>query len=62
MTTESHAKHFQDELEQLKSLLLAMGGLAEDRVRSALHGLVDRDAPSLTRVLTGDEAINRLHI
>jgi phosphate transport system protein len=39
-----------------------MGGLAEDRVRSAMHGLVDRDAASLTRVLLGDEAINRLHI
>jgi phosphate transport system protein len=62
MTPESHAPHFQDELEQLKSLLLAMGGLAEDRVKSALHGLVDRDPPSLSRVLSGDEAINRLHI
>ena len=59
---DSHIPHFQDELEQLKGLLLAMGGLAEDRVKSALHGLVDRDAPSLARVLTGDEAINRLHI
>jgi len=59
---DSHAPHFQDELEQLKSLLLAMGGLAEDRVKAALHGLVDRDAPSVARVLTGDEAINRLHI
>ena len=59
---EFHPPHFQDELEQLKSLLLAMGGLAEDRVRSALHGLVDRDAPEISRVLTGDEAINKLHI
>lgn len=60
--TESHPPHFQDELEQLKSLLLAMGGLAEDRVRSAMHGLVDRDSADLSRVLVGDEAINRLHI
>jgi phosphate transport system protein len=59
---ESHPPHFQDELEQLKSLLLAMGGLAEDRVRSSMHGLVDRDPASLARVLVGDEAINRLHI
>ena len=62
MTSESHAPHFQDELEQLKSLLLAMGGLAEDRVRSAMLGLVDRDPAALARVLVGDEAINRLHI
>jgi phosphate transport system protein len=62
MTGDSHAPHFQDELEQLKSLLLAMGGLAEDRVRSVMHGLVDRESDALSRVLIGDEAINRLHI
>jgi phosphate transport system protein len=62
MTPDSHPPHFQDELEQLKSLLLAMGGLAEDRVRAALHGLVDRDSPAVAQVLSGDEAINRLHI
>ena len=33
--------HFQEELEQLKTRLLEMGGLAEDRVRSSVQGLVE---------------------
>src|SRR5919108_2034054 len=54
--------HFQDELEQLKTRLLEMGGLAEDRVRSAVKALVQRDAPTVDRVLGGDGPINQLHI
>src|SRR6185295_8845450 len=62
MSTERHVRHFQDELEQLKSRLLEMGGLAEDRVRSALRGLVERDVSLAEKVLAGDSAINQLHI
>jgi phosphate transport system protein len=54
--------HFQEELDQLKARLLEMGGLAEDRVRSAIQALVDRDAALVDRVLDGDTPINQLHI
>ena len=54
--------HFQEELEQLKTRLLEMGGLAEDRVRSAVQALVERDASLVERVLAGDGPINQLHI
>jgi phosphate transport system protein len=54
--------HFQEELEQLKTRLLEMGGLAEERVRSAVQALVERDAARVERVLTGDTPINHLHI
>ena len=54
--------HFQEELEQLKTRLLEMGGLAEDRVRSAVDGLVGRDLRLVDRVLGGDVPINQLHI
>ena len=54
--------HFQEELETLKTRLLEMGGLAEDRVRSAVQALVGRDAPLVERVIGGDDPINRLHI
>ena len=54
--------HFQDELEQLKRRLLEMGGLAEDRVRAAVEGLVSRDTTIVQHVLSGDTPINQLHI
>jgi phosphate transport system protein len=58
----STVPHFQEELEQLKARLLEMGGLAEDRVRSAVKALVDRDAALVDAVLSGDHPINQLHI
>ncbi len=60
--SERVVPHFQDELEQLKRRLLEMGGLAEDRVRAALEGLVSRDMAIIDRVLVGDRPINQLHI
>ena len=54
--------HFQEELEQLKTRLLEMGGLAEEHVRLAIKGLVDRDRGLIDDVLVGDEPLNRLHI
>jgi phosphate transport system protein len=59
---ERRVRHFQEELEQLKTRLLEMGGLAEENVRLAISGLVARDRDVIDRVLTGDEPLNRLHI
>jgi phosphate transport system protein len=55
-------RHFQDELDSLKERLLAMGGLAEERVRESVRGLMDRDGAALDAVLGGDQPINNLHI
>jgi phosphate transport system protein len=59
---EQRVRHFQEELEQLKTRLLEMGGLAEEQVRVAIKGLVDRDHDHIDRVLTSDEPLNALHI
>jgi len=59
---EKVVRHFQEELEQLKRRLLEMGGLAEENVRLAVKGLVDRDHVLIDRVLLGDEPLNALHI
>jgi len=56
------ARHFQEELEQLQARLLEMGGAAEEQVRLAIKGLVDRDPPTIERAQSGDQPINRLHI
>ena len=59
---ERQVRHFQEELEALQARLLEMGGLAEERVRAAIHGLVTRDSTIVEKVLRGDEPINELHI
>ncbi|MBA3948695.1 MAG: phosphate signaling complex protein PhoU [Acidobacteria bacterium] len=60
--TERHQRHFQGELEQLKTRLLEMGGLAEDRLGDAMRALVDAETRLVEAVITGDAAINALHI
>jgi phosphate transport system protein len=59
---ERQIPHFREELETLQSRLLEMGGLAEERVRAAVQGLVTRDPALFEKVLLGDEPINQLHI
>ena len=59
---EKVRRHFQEELEQLKTRLLEMGGLAEEKVRLAVKGLVDRDHEIIDRIMKGDEPLNALHI
>ena len=54
--------HFQEELQQLKTRLLEMGGLAEDRVRTIVQALVEGNSGLVDRVLGGDGPINHLHI
>ncbi len=54
--------HFQEQLEVLKERLLVMGGLAEERVRAVVEGLVDRNVDLVDAVQSGDEPLNSLHI
>jgi phosphate transport system protein len=55
-------RHFAEELDELKQRLLVMGGLAEERLRAAVHALVERDRDLMTEVIKGDEAVNSLHL
>jgi len=55
-------RHFTEELAELKRQLLVMGELAEQRVKSALGALIERDHDLMAAVIAGDEAINRLHV
>jgi phosphate transport system protein len=59
---ERVVRHFQEELDQLKMRLLEMGGAAEEHVRLAIKGLVDRDSDLIERVLASDERVNSFHI
>jgi phosphate transport system protein len=55
-------RHFAEELEEVKRRLLVMAGLAEERVSTAMAALVERDRARLAEVITGDQAINSLHL
>ena len=59
---ERPIRHFQEELEVLKTRLLEMGALAEERVRQSISGLKNREIALIERVIHGDEPINRLHV
>jgi phosphate transport system protein len=56
------ARHFEEELRRLEERLLAMGGLAEERVRQAVGALVERDAGAIRRVIDGDGPLDAFHI
>jgi len=55
-------RHFAEELQQLKSRLLLMGGLAEERVSLAVRGLVERDREVIRQVIEGDEELNQMQL
>ena len=50
-------RHFQDELETLKTRLLTMAGMAEEEVHLAIQGLVDAGLP-VTASIVGDRWID----
>jgi len=62
MPSEQVVRHFQEELEHLKARLLEMGGLAEEQVRLAVKGLVERDRDLIDHVLISDEPLNALQL
>jgi len=55
-------RHAAEDLEQLNARLLTMAGLAEERLRQAVRGLIERDDALLVRVIAGDSSINLLQM
>ncbi|HBM28071.1 MAG TPA: phosphate transport system regulator PhoU, partial [Halomonas sp.] len=48
ITSDTHSQHisrqFNQELEELKTHLMAMGGLVEKQVQDAVHALLEGDS------------------
>ncbi|HUF50042.1 MAG TPA: phosphate signaling complex protein PhoU [Longimicrobiales bacterium] len=55
-------KHFQDELDDLKSTLVGMAGLAEEQVRLAVQALLARSVEQAEQVCQNDDRIDDLEI
>jgi phosphate transport system protein len=57
-----HPRPFAEELERLMARLFTMAELAEQRLRTVLRALVDRDGNTLAEVIAGDSEIDELQI
>lgn len=66
MTTDTHSHHisqqFNNELEDLKTHLLAMGGLVEKQVQDAIYALTEGDTAIAEEVRLNDRSINDMQI
>ncbi|MBB3141709.1 phosphate signaling complex protein PhoU [Halomonas organivorans] len=66
ITSDIHSQHisrqFNHELEELKTHLMAMGGLVEKQVQDAVRSLLDGDSALAERVVDNDRAVNDMQI
>ena len=63
---DNHSTHisqkFNDELEDIRSQLLEMGGMVEQQVKDAVQSLLDGDTTLATQVRTKDHQVNLLQL
>ncbi|SEM85416.1 phosphate signaling complex protein PhoU [Halomonas caseinilytica] len=66
ITSDIHSQHisrqFNHELEELKTHLMAMGGLVEKQVQDAVSALLEGDSSLAERVVDNDRAVNDMQI
>lgn len=66
ITSDTHSQHisrqFNHELEELKTHLLAMGGLVEKQVQDAVAALLEGDSRLAERVRDNDQAVNEMQL
>ena len=55
-------RHFHEELELLKSRLVAMSGIAEETVRLAVQALLERDPQKAAIVIAKDDDLDELEV
>lgn len=66
ITSDTHSQHisrqFNQELEALKTRLMAMGGLVEKQVQDAVIALLDSDTRLAEQVVENDRTVNDMQI
>jgi phosphate transport system protein len=55
-------RHLDEELDELRTSVLRLGGEAENALRHALHALAERDTTEAREVLDHDDAIDQLEV
>ena len=56
------SQRYNEELEEIRSNVLRMGGLVEKQTNNAIKALLNRDANLARKVIESDNAINQLEI
>lgn len=56
------SQQFEKELQDIRSRVLAMGGLVEQQVTNALEALITGDAELAREVISSDEDVNKLDV
>ena len=59
---EHISSHFNQELEDVRTDVMRLGGLVEQQLQTLLKALASADALNLTAVIDGDSAINKLEV
>jgi phosphate transport system protein len=62
MTPAHTDRHYEQELKELRDLLLAMGGKVEQAIAASVRSLVERDADLARKVKASDVEVNRLEV
>ena len=55
-------RHFQRELESLKTTIIKMASLVEEAVGASIRSLIEKDGDLANRIIKADERINSLEI
>jgi phosphate transport system protein len=55
-------RHFEEELDNLRSRLLEMSGLVEDSVYHSVQSLIEKDEEAAQQVIQNEAKINRMEI
>jgi phosphate transport system protein len=55
-------RHFDEELQDLKKLLLQMGALVESQIQGALRALTERNSSLASQVIDNDHRVNALDV
>lgn len=66
ITSDTHSQHisrqFNQELEELKTQLMTMGGLVEQQIQEAVKALIDGDSRLAEKVRDNDRAVNEMQL
>lgn len=55
-------RHFDLELNELRTQILSMGGLVEGQIERSIKALVDRDNDLASKVIEGDRLVNTMDV